>query len=117
MAIFIHEDLSGEGDIPSEGSGVTYFRRVFITNTGSAHPIEGGTADRWLGIGWTCMYENITEADSQGPAGQYFTDRQWIEFLAQGFWDHGEAQAILGYSGLHYKFLPGVVATIVTFES
>lgn len=117
MSFSIHADLTDEGDIPKEGSGSIFAYRTFIQDTGSAHPIEGLTATRWLDLGWCALYETIVEADDQGPEAQYFLTREWIEFLSQTFITKYEVDAINGVQGLHYKLKPGVVATIVMFET
>lgn len=113
----VHADLSGEGDIPKEGSGFIFAYRTFVQEIGSAHSIELGDATRWLDIGWCALYETITEADDQGPAAQYFLTREWIEFLSQTFVTKYESDSIGAVNGIHYKFKPGVVATVVMFET
>lgn len=117
MSFSIHTDLSGEGDIPAEGSGFIFCYRTFVQETGSAHPIEGDLVSRWVDIGWCALYETITEAMDQGPAGNYWLTREWIEFLAQTFVTKYEVDSISAVNGLHYKFKPGVVCTIVMFET
>lgn len=116
MSYTIHTDLSDEGDLPKEGSGFIFCYRVFVQDTGSAHPIEGLVASRWLDIGWCALYENITEELDQGPAAHYYLTREWVEFLSQTFVTKYEVDSISAVDGLHYKFKPGVVATIVMFE-
>jgi hypothetical protein len=117
VAWTIFADLSGEGDIDVADlpNALIYTYRVYVSDTGAGHAIDLSAAARYVDLGWTALFETITEADSQGPAGTSYLNQQWIEFLYQTYITKDLVDTISGVSGLHYSLKPSVVVTIVVF--